>query len=217
MDTPSASPKELFVLGMLSIRPTYGHEIMRTLIESHADLWVTLSEKHVYYILKKLEREGLVDVEIRHEGTGPSRKVFSATGKGREEFERLIRADSIITSIPYSDFDVIFGMLIYTDRLKADEKTAILKQRVAYLESVIAEALAARKQAGALTLDKTNSASLPVAEPESPLALREAPAMASRVFDRLIRVAEAESRWLQEVLSDLSKEGWPNPRTSISD
>ena len=56
----TVSAKELFILGRISLRPTHGHEIMRTLRESRADLWVELSEKHVYYILKKLEREGLV-------------------------------------------------------------------------------------------------------------------------------------------------------------
>ncbi len=56
----AVSAKDLFVLGRISLRPTYGHEIMRTLRESHADLWIDLSEKHVYYILKKLAAENLV-------------------------------------------------------------------------------------------------------------------------------------------------------------
>ena len=37
MAVPNASAKELFVLGMLSIRPTYGHEIMRALSESRSE------------------------------------------------------------------------------------------------------------------------------------------------------------------------------------
>ena len=78
----NASAKELFVLGRLSSRPTHGHEIMRTLGASRSDLWVELSDKHVYYILNKLEREGLVAVYVQREGARPARKVFSITPAG---------------------------------------------------------------------------------------------------------------------------------------
>lgn len=190
MNPSNASAKELFVLGMLSIRPTYGHEIMRTLAESRADLWVELSEKHIYYILKKLEREGLVDVEVQGEGAGPSRKVFSATKAGLSEFDRLMRANRLIESTPYSEFDIVFGMLVYSDRLSPADKTAVVGRRVSHLGAVIADATAAREQA----------------------ATGGAPNMAARVFDRLIRVAGAEMAWLEEILGDIERDGWPSAR-----
>lgn len=190
MNAQSASAKELFVLGMLSIRPSYGHELMRALAESRADLWVELSEKHVYYILKKLEREGLVDVEVQHEGAGPSRKVFSATPAGLVEFERLIRAGRLIESMPYSEFDVVFGMLVYSDRLTHDEKTDILLRRAAHLRAVVRDVSEARERA----------------------AIGGAPNPAARVFERLTRVADAELAWLEEVLADIGRDGWPAAR-----
>lgn len=190
MNPSAASAKELFVLGRLSVRPTHGHEIMRTLADSRADLWVELSEKHVYYILKKLERNGLVRVEERSEGGRPSRRVFSLTSEGRREFDRLMRADGLIESVPHSDFDVVFGMLSYTDHLTPAEKTDVLSRRVRHLRKVAADARAASDRA----------------------AEAGAPALPSRVFEKVARVAEAELSWLEEILANVKRDGWPSPR-----
>lgn len=197
MNVANASAKELFVLGRVSMRPTYGHEIMRTLGESRADLWAELSDKHVYYILRKLERAGMVSVDAAGDDARPSRRVFSATADGLREFERLIRADGLIESMPYSEFDVVFGMLAYTDRLTPPEKTGILIRRTEHLRSVIADAEAANERS----------------------VEAGAPPLPTRVFEKVIRVAAAELGWLEDVLDDISRDGWPatgNPRHSTA-
>ena len=186
MTAGNVSAKELFVLGRLSMRPTHGHEIMNTLAQSRADLWVELSEKHVYYILKKLERDGLVSVEVQRDGARPARKVYSVTPDGLRAFERLMRADGFVEAMPYSEFDVVFGMLAYTDRLTPAEKTGILERRAAHLRALIAEATAAIQGAGA----------------------SGAPDLPTRVFDKVARVARAELDWLEEVLVAVKRDGW---------
>jgi len=128
-----ASAKELFILGRVSIRPTYGHEIMRTLRESRADLWVELSEKHVYYILRKLDRDGLVTAVETRAGNLPARKVYTITDAGRAVLAGMMSADSLIDAIPYSEFDVLLGMLSYTDLLDDRGKNDVLARRRAVL------------------------------------------------------------------------------------
>ncbi len=192
----SASAKELFVLGRLSVRPTHGHEIMRTLAESHSEMWVELSEKHVYYILKKLEREGLVNAELQPQEGRPARRVFSLTPAGRAEFTRLMTADALIESMPYSDFDVVFGMLAYTDALSPAEKTAVLERRATYLRELAATAAAATAEAS-----------------EAP---HPAAAFSAHVFARIARVAEAELVWLTDVIATVERDGWPNTRPQDS-
>lgn len=187
MSSSNASAKELFVLGRVSIRPTYGHEIMKTLGESRADMWAELSDKHVYYILKKLERGGLVSVEIRDGDTRPSRRIYSVTSGGLRELERLLRTDGLVESMPYSDFDVVFGMLAYTDRLTSEEKSGILDRRAEHLRSVIAEAEAAHARSREVN----------------------APALPTRVFDKVVRVAAAELGWIEDVAADVARDGWP--------
>lgn len=195
MKAANVSAKELFVLGRLSMRPTHGHEIMHTLAESRADLWVELSEKHVYYILKKLEHGGLVSVEIQRDGARPARNVYSVTPEGLREFERLMRADGFIEAMPYSEFDVVFGMLAYTDRLSPAEKTDILLRRVAHLQALIAQAKAASDGAGA-----SGALDLP-----------------ARVFDKIVRVTRAELDWLEEVLAMVTRDGWDIARRRKDD
>jgi len=190
----NASAKELFVLGRLLSRPTHGHEIMRTLAASRSDLWVELSEKHVYYVLNKLEREGLVAVEVQRDGARPARKVFSITPAGRTEFARLMTAEPLVESMAYSEFDVVFGMLAYTDALTPAEKTAILERRAEHLRGLIAETVAARaaaQDAGA-------------------------PGLPARIFDKLERVTRAELDWLGEVLEEVARDGWAAARSAAS-
>ncbi|MDR3687273.1 MAG: PadR family transcriptional regulator [Coriobacteriia bacterium] len=191
----NASAKELFVLGRLSSRPTHGHEIMRTLAASRSDLWVELSEKHVYYVLNKLERDGFVAVEVQREGARPARKVFSITPAGRAEFARLMTAESLVESMAYSEFDVVFGMLAYTEALSPAEKTAVLQRRADYLRRLIAETAEARAAAQA-----AGAAGLP-----------------ARIFDKLERVTQAELDWLGEVLDDVARDGWVNDRPAAGD
>jgi DNA-binding PadR family transcriptional regulator len=190
MSAPTASAKELFVLGRLLSRPIHGHEIMRTLAESRSDLWVELSEKHVYYILKKLERDGLVSVEVQQESARPARKVFTITPAGRAEFARLMTAEQLVESMPYSEFDVVFGMLAYTDALTPAEKTAILERRASYLRALVVDAQTAHDDA------------------------RDAghPGLPARVFDKIARVAQAELDWLGEVTAEVTGYGWPSLR-----
>jgi DNA-binding PadR family transcriptional regulator len=186
MPASTVSAKELFVLGRLSMRPTHGHEIMRTLAESRSDLWVELSEKHVYYILRKLEREGLVSVSEQREGARPARRVYALTPAGLDRFVSEMRSDALAASIPYSEFDVVFGMLAYTDRLSPAEKTAVLEARAEHLCSLVRDA----HDSG---LRATGSGSA---------------VLAARVFEKVARVAQAELAWLEKVISDVERDGW---------
>jgi DNA-binding PadR family transcriptional regulator len=168
---------------------------MRTLSESRADLWVELSEKHVYYILRKLERDGLVVAEPQLESGRPARRVFSITPAGREAFARMMTAESLIESVPYSEFDVVFGMLAYTDALLDAEKSAVLKSRRAFLGKLVTQAQDAGAAAARGDLD----------------------GLPRLVLDKLARVTIAELAWLDEVLNEIDRAGWSAMRPSFVD
>lgn len=195
MANAPTSAKDLFVLGRIALRPTYGHEIMRTLAASRSDLWAEMSEKHVYYVLRKLERDGLIEVTSARDGGRPARHVYSITPSGAAEFERLMRSERLTTSTPYSDFDVLFGMLVYTDRLSPAEKDDILAARVAHLRSVVADAEdAASSATGHDALQRTH-------------------VLSSRVFSKVGAVATAELEWLTDIQAELAEHGWPSAQT----
>jgi DNA-binding PadR family transcriptional regulator len=183
----SASAKELFVLGRVSARPTHGHEIMRTLRVSNADLWVELSEKHVYYVLRKLERDGLVEASEQREGHLPARKVYRITPLGREALADMLQAQSLVRAMPYSDFDVVFGMLGYTDVLGDAEKSEVLHRRRDFLREIIERVGEAR------AATEGNA---------------DAGAVQHMVLDKTQGLATAELEWLEGVMVRVDRDGW---------
>jgi DNA-binding PadR family transcriptional regulator len=185
MDTASA--RELFILGRICARPTHGHEIMRTLYASRSDLWVDISRKHVYYVLRKLERDGLVTAEESREGNLPARKIYTATEAGRGALSAMLRADALVRSVSHSDFDVVLGMLGYSDALSDSEKNAVLERRAAFLTETIASARAAAEE----------SASGPGAAPIQRV-----------VLGKVVRLAEAELEWLSDTRAEIAQMGW---------
>ena len=188
----AASAKELFILGRVSLRPTHGHEIMRTLRASHADLWVELSEKHVYYILKKLERDGLIAVAELPDGKLPARKVYAITDAGSRAFATMLVADNLVEATPYSEFDVLFGMLCYSDAIPASEKDDILSRRRGVLVRLRAE--------------------LESAHAESPEA--GAPRI---MLEKVTRNVTHELNWLDEISATIEREGWDSLKPTFAD
>jgi len=187
----SASVKELFVLGRVSLRATHGHEIMRTLRVSRSDLWVELSEKHVYYVLRKLERDGLVSATEERAGALPARKVYAITEAGRTALAAMMEADNLVRATPYSEFDVLLGMLCYTGVLDAAAKSAILERRRAVLAAKLEGLLAPSTAAD---------------------AGREAGGFPAVMLDKVARGVRSEIEWLEGVMSRVERDGWDSLR-----
>jgi DNA-binding PadR family transcriptional regulator len=190
-----ASAKELFILGRVSLRPTYGHEIMRTLRESRADLWVELSEKHVYYILRKLDREGLVTATGERSGRLPARNVYTITGAGRSALAEMMVADSLVRAVPYSEFDVLLGMLAYTDLLDDAAKSGVLLKRRAVLQEQL-DGLAEATEGSAF-------ASGPDGFPRLMLA-------------KVLRNVSAEIEWLDSIAAHVAAAGWTSLKPTFA-
>ena len=188
------SAKDLFVLGRIAIRPAHGHEIMRTLYASRSDLWVDLSRKHIYYVLRKLERDGLISAESARSGNLPARKVYSITEAGRTVLAKMFSADSLVRSLPRSDFDVVFGMLAYTDVLTDAEKDAVLDSRDRYLAEVAADARKVSAEAAARSGES---------------------GVQSIILGKVVLMAETERTWLADVRAQIAVSGWAALRPVI--
>lgn len=190
----TASAKDLFVLGRISLRPTYGHEIMRTLRESHADLWIDLSEKHVYYVLRKLAREKLVTATDEGDGGLPRRKVYAITEAGLAALSEMMTAENLIQAMPYSEFDVLLGMVCYTDTLDDSAKTAILRKRQDSLEATL----------GRLT-----------AAAQDPAAGDDVGGFPAVILAKVSQRLSDELDWLKEIASTVADAGWDSMKPAI--
>ncbi len=185
--TAGISSRELTILGIISTAPTYGHQIMQIIRLSEADRWVELSEKHVYYVLRKLSREGWVAERTRRTGNTPPRKVYSITDAGRAALRRMLTADSLAEAHGYDPFDAALAMLAATSLLDGEESLEVLRRRLA--------ALRRRAREGGLDTD-----------------LEEVhERFGGGVYTMAVkaqRLLYAEIEWLEEVIAWVESEGW---------
>jgi DNA-binding PadR family transcriptional regulator len=85
---------ELAVLSLVAERPRHGYEIEQVITERGMRDWTDVGFSSIYYLLNKLEEEGLVEGQLqRSEGRGPARKVYKITQKGwRAQVEATLQA-----------------------------------------------------------------------------------------------------------------------------
>ena len=91
---PTENRTAYAVLGVLSFAPMSGYDIKKTFDHSIAHFWKE-NYGHLYPVLARLEREGLVRPEspakqARKSGR-PARKAYSITPKGREMFMEWVQ------------------------------------------------------------------------------------------------------------------------------
>lgn len=86
------SATRLMVLGVLAERPMHGYDVKGTLRSWGAEWWAGVTDGSIYSALKTMERDGLLEIErTERAGTRPERTVYAVTGRGRDEFLRLLR------------------------------------------------------------------------------------------------------------------------------
>lgn len=119
---------EFAILGLLSMQPMTGYDIKKMMTGSNVLYW-SGNNNQVYTSLGKLHQNEWVAQEIEHRTTGPSRKIYTITDKGREELKKTL------LSVPESP-QLIHPFLIqlaWADQLDNDEINTLL---AAYEEEI---------------------------------------------------------------------------------
>jgi DNA-binding PadR family transcriptional regulator len=75
---------ELAVLSLVAEQPRHGYEIEQVIERRGMREWTDVGFSSIYYLLKKLEREGLVEGRLQEAERGPARKVYRVTSAGRD-------------------------------------------------------------------------------------------------------------------------------------
>jgi len=75
---------ELAILSLIAEQPRHGYEIEQVIEERGMREWTEIGFSSIYYLLKKLEREGLIEGQLEEAERGPARKVYHLTLAGRE-------------------------------------------------------------------------------------------------------------------------------------
>lgn len=74
---------ELCVLALLSRGDSYGYVIASRLAEA-----IDMGEGTIYPLMRRLQKDGLVDTYLQESDSGPPRKYYRLTDAGRAAFTR---------------------------------------------------------------------------------------------------------------------------------
>ena len=77
------TPTELAVSSLIAEQPRHGYEIEKVIEERDMREWTAIGFSSIYYLLKKLEKKGLVEGNIEPAvGRGPATRVYHLTEAG---------------------------------------------------------------------------------------------------------------------------------------
>ena len=126
---------ELLFLGLLVEGDKHGYEIKRQLEEELAPN-IGLKIKSIYYPLRKMEEEGLIEKEAGRQGLWPQKYVYRITSKGKRKFDDLIGESFVSIERPFFQMNLSLYFLPLTDKSMAKRR---LKARIALLRKVARE------------------------------------------------------------------------------
>ncbi len=181
---------ELSILSLVAERPRHGYEIEQVIEERGMRDWTEIGFSSIYYLLKKMEKEGLVAGRLEEAARGPARKVYAATEAG---YEALGAGLLDVLSVPRPCRSPLQLGLANLPAVPPDEAVAALGQyQEALAENV--EYLRARR------------------EDQQPL-----PYFVDAMFDLSLTLLEAEKEWIagfKKQVENLSPEPGQRPGES---
>jgi DNA-binding PadR family transcriptional regulator len=92
------------VLALLSAKPAHGYELKTSFEEAVGDQWGGLNIGHLYQILDRLSRDGLIESERQPQQIKPDRLIHRLTPAGRAELDRWLSEPATATRGYRDDF-----------------------------------------------------------------------------------------------------------------
>jgi DNA-binding PadR family transcriptional regulator len=102
------------VLALLAAKPAHGYELRTSFEQSVGEQWGGLNIGHLYQILDRLAREGLIESERQPQPIKPDRVVHRLTPAGRAELGRWLSEPSLRTRGYRDDFFLMVMAAVQT-------------------------------------------------------------------------------------------------------
>ena len=83
------SSTDYILLAYLNTGSFYAYRLAEILRQESIDSWSQYSVPHLYYSLRRLLKNGLVEVEIKTAKARPPQKVYSLSRKGKNLLDKL--------------------------------------------------------------------------------------------------------------------------------
>ncbi len=127
-------PIQHAVLALLSDGPSYGYELKASFEEAIGPQWGGLNIGHVYQVLDRLVRDGLVSKRVVVQPDRPDKTVYRITKAGRGELAQWLEEPFVRQGGYRDDF---FLKLLAASRLGIDQLRKVCGiQRRAYLSEL---------------------------------------------------------------------------------
>jgi DNA-binding PadR family transcriptional regulator len=124
-------PLQHAVLALLAAKPSHGYELKTNFDQAVGEQWGGLNIGHVYQLLDRLARDGLIDSERQPQQVKPDRVVHRITPAGRAELSRWLTEPSPRTR-GYRD-DFFLKLMAAVQAGDAGVLAEVIRQQRAYL------------------------------------------------------------------------------------
>ncbi len=130
------SVMKLLILGLMYKKePMHGYEIRQTLESWNAELWTNIAYGSIYFALKQLAKEHLLEpVTHKNPESAVARIVYAITPAGQKEFLNLLRKQWWEIKPAIDPFQVALTFMNY---MPQDELLLALEYRINQLKSFI--------------------------------------------------------------------------------
>lgn len=106
--------QNLIILGFLKTRPASGYDIKK-FIDKDLGIFSQLETSSIYYPLKKMEAEGLIEKE-EVKDRKVRKYIYRITAKGEREFIRLSKKALVSQKRPFIDIDIPLYFLSFLNK-----------------------------------------------------------------------------------------------------
>jgi DNA-binding PadR family transcriptional regulator len=119
------------VLALLSAKPAHGYELKSSFEQAVGDQWGGLNIGHLYQILDRLSRDGLIESQRQPQQVKPDRVIHRLTPAGRAELDRWL-AEPAVPARGYRD-DFFLKMMAAARSPDPAALPAVLSRQRAHL------------------------------------------------------------------------------------
>jgi DNA-binding PadR family transcriptional regulator len=132
------------VLALLADKPAHGYELKSSFEQAVGDQWGGLNIGHLYQILDRLSRDGLIESERQPQPVKPDRVVHHLTPDGRAELDRWL-AEPSARQRGYRD-DFFLKLMAAVQTGDQDTLAGVLRRQRAHLLRELRGLAEARKE-----------------------------------------------------------------------
>ncbi|MVU81978.1 PadR family transcriptional regulator [Nocardia sp. ET3-3] len=134
---PTLTPLAIAVLALLEERPMHPYEMYQVALHRHEDELVKIKPGSLYHTVARLAEQRLVVAEgTDRAGNRPERTTYRIEPAGREALRSRVAE---ILRQPVNEYPIFPVALAEAHNLPVDDVVALVRERVTWIESRIAE------------------------------------------------------------------------------